>query len=143
MTTKQLLVYAHPFLIAIAPALFLWSINFGEVGYDKALITIGALLAFSLITVGALYVILRSLPKASIAASAILFITFYFAYIFESLFIFNIVLPWRWSVPIAVGAILLTIYLVHHTTKDLAVLNKVLTIIAGTFVLLSVIQIGN
>lgn len=143
MRISNLLVYSHPCFVAVAPALFLWSINFGQVDYSTAFATLGTLLLFGALTLGMLYLLLGTLAKSAPAASATLLITLCFGYIFESLFMFNIILPWTWSVPISVCAILLILYVTHRTTIDLKPLNQFLSVAAFVFVLISVLQLMN
>ena len=143
MTIRKYLPYLHPLFIAIAPAIFLWDKNFGEVRFTEVLPTVIILLVFGLCIVAVLHILFRNVQKSALAASVLLFIVLFFSYINTIFFSTIIQLRWRWSFIILTLFFLLVLYLLKRTKKKLLPINQVLAVTTGIFVLLSMFQVGN
>ncbi|MDP3792254.1 MAG: hypothetical protein Q8Q89_00840, partial [bacterium] len=133
----------HPFLFAIAPAIFLWSRNFGEVPLWEVIPTLGVLSVFGGLVLVVFLFLFRVSKKAAITASVFIFITLSFGYIYD-IFFFNslINLSWRWAFIILGLVFTFIFYAISKTKKDLSVLNRVITVSMGMFILISLFQVG-
>lgn len=148
----------HPFLFAVIPAIFLWSHNFSEVFLWEVVATLFVMIALGgLVFVISWLIYRRDLNKGAILASAVLFFTLYYqfikAFVYKAGILVNNVLsflPFLFSYEyfyyyilfLAAIVIIIVWYKLLKTEKDLTIFNKILTIVAGVFILISFIQIG-
>ncbi|MDO8482060.1 MAG: sulfatase-like hydrolase/transferase [bacterium] len=131
----------HPFLFALSPAVFLWSQNFSEVFIWEALVTVSVLLVFGGLIFGAFRFLYRDISKAAIVASVSIVLTVFYQYIFFSPLTFHF-MRHRWALLLSLSTVIAVIYAVRKAKSDLSTLNKVLAVVSGTFVLLSLMQIA-
>lgn len=135
------LYYSHPFLVAIAPAIFLWSYNFDEIALWEVLPILGGLIVFAGFILTASWLVFRNFRKMAIVASVFLALTLFYEYIFFNpltlgfmnhyyafIFLFTVI-----------GALS---YAVKKTKKDLTTVNQVFSVVLGSFVLISLFQLG-
>jgi len=141
MTNK--LPYINPLLIAAAPVLFLWNHNFAEVFMWEVFPSLVVLLVFAVATFGVFWVLYRDPHKASFLASVTLVLALFYQYIFFNALIEG-VMRHRWAFIIILLLIAALAYAVKRSQSAMVGATKILTMVAGVFVLFSSLQlIGN
>src|SRR3989338_6820576 len=131
----------HPFLFALAPAIFLWNYNFSEVFFWEALITLPILIAFGGLVFGAFWLFYRDYNKTAIATSVSLVLALFYQYIFFSPLTFQF-MRHRWALLFSATIVAAVAYAVKKTKNDLSILNKILAVVSGAFILLSLVQLA-
>lgn len=135
------LQYIHPFLFAIAPALFLWQLNLEEVTTLEAVQAMVFLIIFAGIVFGLNQLLYRNSQKAAILTSVFLFIVLVYRYIFYNPFLEELMRN-RYSLLISFVVIAILGYALKKTHKDLTTSTYIFTVISGMFVLMSVFQLS-
>lgn len=140
---KNKLHLIHPFLVALAPVVFLWQKNFGEVPTREVI----PALVISLILAGLAMLLLKiffsNAEKIAIFASSVLFISLFFNNIYNTIFYNSFLdLRIRWTFLILVVFFVVFAYVIKKTQKDLRVINTLITLTAGIFIILSLVQLG-
>ena len=133
----------HPFLFALMPAIFMLANNFGEVSLREVVPALIVLGVFGGFVLAIFWLYFRVLEKTAIVASVFIFLTLSFGYIYN-IFFFNSLMQLRWRlVFIILGLVFaLIFYAVNKTKSDLSTLNRIMTIAIGTFILISIFQVG-
>lgn len=135
------LYYLHPFLIAIAPAIFLWSYNFAEIAPREVLPILGGLIVFAGFILTVSWLVFRDFRKMAIVASVFLVLTLFYQYIF-----FNPIaqefMSHQYAFLFLFAIIGVLSYAVKRTKKDLTNVNQVFFVVFGSFVLISLFQLG-
>src|SRR3989344_764427 len=131
----------HPFLFALAPAIFLWNYNFSEAFLWEALVTLSVLVVFGALSFGAFWFLYRDIHKAAVVSSAFLVFFLFYQYIFFSPLTFQF-MRHRWALFLSVVIVAAIAYTVKKARGNLSAFNKILAVVSGVFVSLSLAQLA-
>src|SRR3989344_173338 len=136
-------VFLYPLLVAVSPAVFLWSRNFGEVPVREVFSTVLVLGVFGGLVLAFFAFVLRDRDKASLMTAVTLLPALYFNNIYN-IFFFNALfqLRWRWAFVIMLLALAIIFYKTFKTDTKVSALNRFLASATALFILLSLIQVG-
>lgn len=132
--------HIHPFLFALAPAIFLWGNNFAEVFPREIMPVFLLLIVFAAVTYGICFLVMRHAEKAALLASAV--ITFAVAY--NHIFFNTLTLSFirqRYALLIIVICCFALAYMLWRTKADLSGPTRIATAGVGAFILMSLIPV--
>ncbi|MBW1768118.1 MAG: tetratricopeptide repeat protein [Deltaproteobacteria bacterium] len=123
----------HPFLLAIYPALFLFTHNIGELPYNALLTPLAIAITFSLLSWSVLRFFLKDSHKSGIVVS--LFIVLFFSYGHFDEYIGMIFIIWP-------ALFIIGTYFSLKKRKHLQNITRFMNVIAVMLIVISLIQIG-
>lgn len=133
----------HPFLLAAAPAVFLYARSFNLFAFEPLVYTLLAITAAVFAAAAALSLVIRSRPRRTLILSCV--IVFVFAYTnFVTFMISRLSVDWPqgslaflvlWALPLTV-----CIYAIGRLDKSLPYLNKILNVFAVCLICLSLLK---
>lgn len=136
------LQYLHPFLFAIAPAIFLLGYNFAEIQTREVAPAIAVLIVFGGLVFAVCHLFYRDPSKAAILASVILFLMLFYQYIFYNPFTSQQFVPNRYTVLLSFAVIAISGYVLKKTQRNLAAATRIFVAVSGMFILLSLFRLG-
>lgn len=138
---KNKLQYIHPFLFAIAPAVFLWEYNFAETQIREVITALAASIMFGGIIFAICQLLYRNSRKAAILTSVFLLLTLSHRYIYLNPLIYSF-MRHRYGFLISFFIIIILGYKLKKTQKNLVIPTHIFTVIPGIFILLSIFRLG-
>ncbi|PIP86560.1 hypothetical protein COV42_03080 [Candidatus Campbellbacteria bacterium CG11_big_fil_rev_8_21_14_0_20_44_21] len=140
---KEKIHLIHPFLLALSPAVFLWSQNFGEVPLREVFPVLFFLLLLYVVAWFFWKIFFSDLQKRAIITSFSLVIVLLFNYVYNIFFDNTVLhLRFRWSFIVIFLILISFIYFLKKSKIDFSHLNKIISIAAGVFILISLAQVS-
>ena len=130
----------HPILFAIFFVLALYSYNVAEVSPSEIALPIAIVLGCTLLLLLLSWLLLKDAPKAGVVIS--IFVVLFFSYGYVAVGIENWGVTYKALWPIWVLIVVLSMYLVIRTRRDLRKLTTILNVIAITLVIIPTVNIA-
>lgn len=134
---KRLLTFIHPFLFALYPVVFLYSLNIHEYPENTVIVPCLIVLSFAAVVFLVTRFLLKRTDKAAIEASAFIFLSLSYGRFLESIEKANM-----FSVISAAVVVFCAItYAIVRYQKNLVILNKLLTFLSAGLIVFSLYTI--